>query len=256
MFAWWIELMKPSNHFILCWPLLLSPSVFPSIRVFSSESALCIKWPNIGPSASILQQSIEHSASVLPMNIQDWFPLGLTGLISLLSKELSRVFSNTTVNKYKFFGAQPSLWSNSHICTWLMEKPSDQISRSVLSDSLPPHELQHARPPCPLPTPGVHSDSHPSSQWCHPAISSSAIPFSSCLQSFPASGSFPVRQLFSSGGQSIGASASASVLPVNIQDWFPLGLTGLISLQCKGLSRIFSNTTIQKHQFFGTQLSS
>ena len=132
---------------------------------------------------------------------------------------------------------------------------SDQISHSVVSNSLRPHESQHARPHCPSPTPGVHSDSRPSSQWCHPAISSSVITFSSCLQSFPASGSFPVSQFFTSGGQCIGASASASVLPMNIQDWFPLGWTGWISLQSKGLSRVFSNSTVQKHQFFSTQLS-
>ena len=126
--------------------------------------------------------------------------------------------------------------------------------RSVISDSLWPHGLQYARLPCPSPTPGACSDSHPLSRWSHPTISSSVIPFSSCLQSFPASGSFPVSQFFASGSQSIGASASASVLLVNIQDWFPLGL-GWISLQCKGLSKVFSNTTVQKHQFFGAQLS-
>ena len=119
------------------------------------------------------------------------------------------------------------------------------FSRSVVSDSLRPPGLQHARPPCPSPTPGVYSNSCPLGQWCHPTISSSVIPFSSCLQSFPESGSFPVSQFFASGGQSIGAS-------VNIQDWFPLGLTGLISLQSKGLS---SSTTVQKHQFFSTQCS-
>ena len=122
---------------------------------------------------------------------------------------------------------------------------------SAVSDSLRPHGLQHIRLPCPSPTPGACSNSCPSSQWCQPSISSSVIPFSSCLQSFPASGSFPVSQFFSSGGQSIGASASASVLPMNIQDWFPLGRTGCISLQFKGLSRVFSNTTVQKHLFFG-----
>ena len=115
------------------------------------------------------------------------------------------------------------------------------------------HGLQHARPPCPSPTPGVHSNSCPSSRWCHPIISSSVVPFSSCLQSFPASRSFPISQFFTSGGQSIGVSASPSVLPMNIQDWFPLGLTGWISLQSKGLSRVFSNTTVQKHQFFSAQ---
>ena len=125
-----------------------------------------------------------------------------------------------------------------------------------MSDSLRPHELQHARPPCPSPTPGVHSDSRPSSQWCHPAISSSVVPFSPCLQSLPASGSFPMSQLFTWGGQSTGVSASASVLPMKTQDWYPLGWTGWISLQSRGLSRVFSSTTVQKHQFFGTQLSS
>ena len=133
---------------------------------------------------------------------------------------------------------------------------SVQFSHSVMSDSLRPHELQHARPPCPSPTPGVHSNSCPSSRWCHQAISSSVVPFSSCLQSLPASESFSMSQLFASGGQIIGVSASASVLPMNTQDWFPLEWTGWISLQSKGLSRVFSNTTLQKHQFFGAQLSS
>ena len=132
---------------------------------------------------------------------------------------------------------------------------SVQFSRSIVSDSLWSHGLEHARPPCPPPTPIVYSKSSPLSQWCHPTISSSVVPFSSCLQSFPASGSFPMSQFFESGGQSIGVSSSASVLPMNIQDWFPLGWTGWISLQSKGLSRVFSNTTVQKHQFFGTQLS-
>ena len=132
---------------------------------------------------------------------------------------------------------------------------SDQISCSVMSDSLRPYELQHARLLCPSPTPGVYSNSCPLSWGCHPIISSSVVPFSSHLQSFPASGSFPMSQFFASGGQSIRVSASASVLPMNIQDRLPLGWTGWISLQFKGLSRVFSNTTVQKHQFFGTQLS-
>ena len=122
--------------------------------------------------------------------------------------------------------------------------------------TLRPHELQHARPPCPSPTPRVHSNSRPSSRWCHPAISSSVIPFSSCHQFLPASESFPVSQLFAWGGQSIGVSASASVLPKNPQDWSPSEWTGWVSLQSKGLSRVFSKTTAQKHQFFGAQLSS
>ena len=132
---------------------------------------------------------------------------------------------------------------------------SIQFSCSVVSNSLQPHGLQHTRLPCPSPTPEACSNSCPLSQWCHPAISSSVIPFSSCFQSFPASGSFPMSLLFASGGQSIGASASASGLPMNIQGWFPLGLTGLVSLQSKGLSRVFSSTTVRKHQFFGTQPS-
>ena len=131
-----------------------------------------------------------------------------------------------------------------------------QFSRSVMSDCLRPHELQHARPPCPSPTPGVYSNSCPSSRWCHPAISSSVVPFSSCPWSLLASGSFPRSQLFTRGGQSIGVSASASVLPVNTQDWSPLGWTGWISLQSKWHPRVFSSTTVQKHQFFSAQLSS
>ena len=131
-----------------------------------------------------------------------------------------------------------------------------QFSSSVVSDSLQPHGLQHARPPCPSQTPGVYSKLFfPLSWWCHPTISSSVIPYSSCLQSFPVAGSFQMSQFFSSGGQIIGVLASASVLQLSIQDWFPLGWTGWISLQSKGLSRVFSNTTVQKHQFFGTQLS-
>ena len=124
-----------------------------------------------------------------------------------------------------------------------------------MSNSLQRHGLQHARPPCPSPTPGVNSNSCPLSRWCHPTISSSVIPFSSHLQSFPASGTFQMNQFFSSRGQSVGYSASTSVLPMNIQDGFPLGWTGWISLQSKGLSRFSSNTTIKKHQFFGAQLS-
>ena len=141
---------------------------------------------------------------------------------------------------------------NMAICyTW-----SVQLSRSVVSNSLWPHESQHARPPCLSPTPRVHSNSCPWSRWCHPTISSSVLPFSSCPQSLPASGSFPMSQLFTWGGQSIGVSASVSVLPMNTQDWSPLGWTSWISLQSKGFSRVFSNTTVQKHQFFGAQLSS
>ena len=132
---------------------------------------------------------------------------------------------------------------------------SVQFSRSVMSDSLWPHGLQHTRLPCTSLTPGVYSTSCPSCWWCHLTISSSVVPFSSHLQSFPASGSFQMSQLFPSGGQSIRDSAPTSVLPMNTQEWYALGWTGLISLQSKGLSRVFSNTTVRKHQFFGTQPS-
>ena len=180
---------------------------FPMSQFFASGSQ------RIGVSAS---------ASVLPMNSQDWSPLGWTGWISLQSKGLSS---------------------------------SVQFSCTVVSDSLWPYEPQHARPPCPSPTPGVYSNSYPSSWWCHSTISSSVVPFSSHPQSFPASGSFQMSQLFTWGGQSIGASASIPVLPMNTQDWSPLGWTNWISSQSKGLSRVFSNNTVQKHQFFGAQLS-
>ena len=132
---------------------------------------------------------------------------------------------------------------------------SVQFSRSVVSDFLRPHEPKHARPPCPSPTPGVHPNPSPLSQWCHPTISSCVVPFSSCPQSFPVSGSFQMSHLFASGGQRYGVSASTSVLPMNTQDWSPLGWTGWISLQSKGLPRVFSNTTVQRHQFFCAQLS-
>ena len=138
----------------------------------------------------------------------------------------------------------------------LSERESSlQFSHPVVSDSLRPHGLQHSRLPRPSPTPRIYSNSCPSSQWCHPIISSSVVPFSSCPQSFPESRSFPRNQFFIWGGQSLGVSASASVLPMNTQDRFPLGWTGWISLQSKGLSRVFSNTTVQKHQVFGVQLS-
>ena len=136
------------------------------------------------------------------------------------------------------------------LCTFLL-----LFSRQVVSNSLQPHEWKHTRLPCPSPTPGACSNSCPSSQRCHPTISSSVVPFSSCPQSFLASGSFPMNQFFTSGGQNIGVSASASVLPMNIQDWFPLGWTGWISLLSKGLSRVFSSTTVWEHQFFITQPS-
>ena len=160
---------------------------------------------------------------------------------------------------------KPCCALNSHDCTSFQvfqgcpafsQSSSVQFSLSVVSDSLRPRELQHTRPPCPSPTPGVHSNSCPLSRWCHPAISSSVVPFSSCPQSLPASESLPMSQLFTWSGQSTGVSALPSFLPKKSQGWSPLEWTGWISLQSKGLSRVFSNTTVQKHQFFGTQLSS
>ena len=133
------------------------------------------------------------------------------------------------------------------VCIYCNMITTVQFSRSVMSDSLRPHGLQHTRPPCPSPTPGVYSNSYPLSQWCQPTVSSSVVPFSSHPQSFPASGSLQMSQFFTSGGRRTGVSASTSDLPMNIQDWFPSGWTGWISLQSKGLSRVFSNTTVQKH---------
>ena len=163
---------------------------------------------------------------------------------------------------YRLYRPHGHLWSLvSHPFTHILSAlrgsgvASVQFSGSVVSDSLQPHGLHHARPPCPSPAPEACPNSCLLSQWCHPTIASSVVPFSSYLQSCPASGTFPVSQLFASDGPSIGVSASASGLPMNIQDWFPLGLTGMISLPSKELSRIFFNTTVQRHQFFGAQLS-
>ena len=255
---WVDDAIQPSHPLLPPSPPL---SAFPSIRVFSNESALHIRWPKYWSFSFSISPSNEYSG-LISFRV-DW-------LIFLQSKGLSRVFSNTTVQKHQFFSAQPSLWSKltsihdywngfpfpssgtlltqgSNLsllhCRQILDqlnhqgRPSFcisvQFSHSVLSDALWPYGLQHARLPCPSPTPGACSNSCPLSWWCHSTISSSFVPFSSSLQSFPASGSFPMSQ-FSSGGQSIGASASTSVLSVDIQDWFPLGLTGLISLQSKG----------------------
>ena len=182
-----------------------------------------------------------------------WAPQGLE--ICLICLHIFNVnVSTNPVWRNTGFGIRRDLSSNlvPVLPGWLS---SVQFSHSVVSDSLQPHEPQHARPPCPSPTPRVHPNLCPLSQWCHPAISSSVIPFFSCLQSFPASRSFQMSQLFASGGQSIRVSASMSVLLMNTQDWFSLGWTGWISLQSKRLSRVFSNTTVQKNKFFGTQLS-
>ena len=173
------------------------------------------------------------------------------GILEFVLKAISILYGEITI--YSFFHNFGDLDLTLAI---LPDTSSIQFSRSVVSDSLRPHEPQHARPPCPSPTPRVHSDSRPSSQWCHPAISSSVVPFSSCPQYLLASESFPMSQLFAWGGQSTGVSASASFPPKKSQGWSPSECTGWISLQSKGFSRVFSNTTVQKHQFFGTQLSS
>ena len=156
----------------------------------------------------------------------------------------------------KYRGKFPVIYSRSLLVIYILYATTATISgfsRVWFLATL--HEPQHARPPCPSPTPGMYPNLCPLSRWCHPTISSSVVPFSTCPQLLPASGSFPMSQFFASDGQSIGVSTSTSVLPMNIQDWFPLGWTGWISLQSKGLSRVFSNTTVQKHQFFGSQLS-
>ena len=187
--------------------------------------------------------------------------------ISLITREMKIIFVRLVIIKKakdnkcwqgcreKRIILEHYLWEY-ELVQWLWKIVSIQFSHSVVSDSLRPHKSQHARPPCPSPSPAVHSDSRPSSQWCHPAISSSVVPFSSCPQSLPASESFPKSQLFAWGGQSTGASALASFLPKKSQGWSPSECTGWISLQFKGLSRLFSNTTVQKQQFFGAQPSS
>ena len=196
-------------------------------------------------------QNIESSASVLPIFSTNWFPLGLTDLISLLFKGISWVFSNKTVQKHQFFSDQLFLWFNFNI----------RIVQFISVQSLSHVQLfatawtAALRPPWPSPTHRVYPNSCQLSRWCHPVISSFVIPFSYCLQSFPTSGSFQMSQYFASGGRRLGVSATTSVLPMNTQDWSPLGWTGWISLQSKGVSRVFSNTTVQKHQFFSAQHS-
>ena len=171
--------------------------------------------------------------------------------LDILKCEVKRALGKITTNKTRGGDRIPAELFNIKYVFSLV-----QFSCSVMSDSLWPHELQHARPPCPSPNSIGYPNPCPLGQWCYPTISSSVVPFSSCPQSFLASGSFPMSQLFASGGQSIEVSASISVLPMNTQDWSPLGWTGGLSLQSKGLSSIFSNTTVQKHQFFCAQISS
>ena len=189
--------------------------------------------------------------TVVPLHRHCWLPMCLTSVFNPLGG-----WDNTMWPKVLILNdivrlcdmASPNL-------NYYIDYQFSQFSHSVLSDSLQPHGLQHARLPCPSTNSGAYSNSCPSSRWCHPTISSSVVPFSSFSQSFPALGCFPMSQLFASGCQSIGVSASRSVLPMNTQDWSPLGWTGWISLQSRGLSRVFSNTAVQKHQSFGAQLS-
>ena len=210
---------------------------------------------------------VSASASVLPMNTQDWSLLGWAGWISLQSKGLSRVCGRSSIKFARYLKSHSMQDIHPPHFEEVLEDACSPLRRVVhqrdqmrlwllsLSNSLCPRWLQHTRLPCPSPSPGAYSNSCPLSRRSHPTISSSVIPFSSCPQSFPASGSFLMSQFIISGGQSIGVSASMLVLPMNIQNLFPLGWTGWISLQSKGLSRVFSNSIVQKHQFFGTQLS-
>ena len=186
------------------------------------------------------------------MGIPSTWPSSREIWLQVKKQQLELVMEQQTASK-RGKGDIKTIYCHPAYLTFMQS--SVQFRHSVLSNSLQPYGLQHTGPPCPSPTPGVYLNSCPLSWWCNPTISSSVTPFSSCLHSFPASGSLPMSQFFTLGSQRIGASASASVLPMNTQDWSPLGWTGWISLQSKGLARIFSNTTVQKHQFFCAQLS-
>ena len=221
-----IESVMPINHLIVCHPLFLLPSIFPSIRVSPNESILHIRWSKYWGFSFSICPSNEYS-ELISFRIDCFYLLTIHGTL----KSLLQHYSLKVLYSIQY-------------------RVSVQFSHSDLSDSLWSHGLQYTRLPCPSLIPGAYSNSCPLSRWCHPTISSLSSP----------SPAFNISQhqgIFQwvSGGQSIGASASASVLPMNIQDWFPLGWTGWISLQSKGLSRVFSNTTVQKHQFFNAQLS-
>ena len=241
----YIFLTQWSNFHLLHWQMDSLPLSHQGSSVISwllAKSTATVHITRTMKYSSLLSQTASHDnhsflTCPLSWNWQSYCLCICWDSMNLLSPSLSTDLSNA------------SLYILKVIC-------SVKFSCSVVSNSLQPHGLQHTRLPCPSPTPGACSTPCPLSRWCHPIISSSVIPFSSCPQPFPESGSFPMCQFLASGGQSIGVSASAPVLPMNIQDWFPLGLTSWISLQSKGLSRTFSNTTVQKHQFFGTQLSS
>ena len=266
-----IELVMSSNHLILCHPLLLLHSIFPSIRVFSKEWVLCIKWPNYWSFSISISPYNEYSGLISFR--MDW--LDLPSVQGTLKSHLQHHSSKASIiwcsaffivklsHLYMTTGKTIALTRQtfSGKVMSLLFNILSQFSHSVVSNSLWPHEPQHARPPCPSPTARVYPNSCPLNWWCHPTISSSVIPFSSCPQSLPASGSFQMSQLFASGGQSIGALASVSVLPVNIQGWFPLGLTGLISLLFKGLLECLLQhhnskaSILQYSAFFMVQLS-
>ena len=208
-------------------------------------------WVDLIPSA----EGMNRAKVSPPLSIREFTCLDCLQIWTIISKCLFLPLYPTLLTPliYKIHIQRvrhSSLYVSPSVSVSLENPDYYQFSRSVVSDSLWPHESQHTRPPCPSPTPRAYSNSCPSSCWCHPAISSSVVPFSSCPQSLPASGSFPMSQLFVWGGQSIGVSASASVLPMNTQDWSPLGWTGSISFPSKGFTRVFSNTTVQKHQFF------
>ena len=237
----WVGVAQPGSH---CWPIL----------DFGTSKELLLGWATetlglfaaVGKSAASVYCTSIHSLLL---------HRGPSPLCTVICDNLAP--SSLPSQCYSKEGQLCGLHQPGHDCNTWVHLPGllvHQFSHSVVSDSLRPHGLQHTRLPCPSPTPEACSNSDPLSRWCHPTISSSVGPFFSCLQSFPASGSFPSSQFFASGGQSIGVSASASVLPMK-QDWFPLGWTGWISLQSKRLSRVLSKTRVQKHQFFGTQPS-
>ena len=239
--SWWCHPIISSSVI----PFFSCLQSFPASWSFALNQFFALGGQSIGPSALVLLMN-EYSG-LIPFRI-DWFDL--------------HAVQGTLKSLFQQHSSKASILWNSAFFMVQLSYPYIQFSNSFVSDCLRAHELQHARPPCPSPTPGVYPNScqthwvytNSLSQWCHPTISSSVFPFS-CPQSFPALGSFQMSQLLASGDQSIGVSALTSGLPMNTQDWSPLGWTSWISLHSKGLSRVFSNTTVQKHQFFGAQLS-
>ena len=239
--------------------LKLSASKIELLVIYFSETSPC-PFPSSSHSFSFFFHSFSISANnshfLLYLDSHFISPIVYSLLPSFIRKSLLKFHlpsAQFSLSSQKI--SWPKSLSFSYMYCYSSPFITVQFSRSVVSDSLWPHGLWHDRPPRPSPTPRVYSNSCALSWWCHPTISSSVFPFSSCLQSFLVSWSFQMSQFFVSGGQSIGVSASASVLPMNTQEWSPLGWTGWISLQVKGLLRVFSNTTVQKHQFFSAQIS-